>query len=445
MKYFILLLISILINFISWNYFGILFIVNLFILFYISNQFQNLSFAKKTIILLSFYLCLNISATFWLLEVDVSDAILTYIANSFLFLLFSAPLFLKNIKFRHFFFIIFWICGEILLTKWDLAWPWLNFGNVLGNQWYLIQWYSYCGIYGGSLWILLTALNIFHISEQKKMDKWIFTFLLLILFPIISLYNYTFNKETTNTCKIEKFTCYIPQKKYSNYSRTKKLHNYILKNNINHTIITTELFYSNVYSDYLKSSDISFFYNDLFKRNDSLKFIIGSEIINNDSIKFNGITCFNKNYTLFRTKKRYVPGTEFVTPILRPLFGKSFYTKNYSDDTSKILNSIKTIPFVCYESIFSDFIASFLSDKIIVLTSEAFLGDNKFGKNQYLNIERIRAIENNRYLLKSSYNGYSCVINPKGKIIKKLNPNFNSVSLPLIQSKSFYQKFIQSL
>ena len=36
-------------------------------------------------------------------------------------------------------------------------------------------------------------------------------------------------------------------------------------------------------------------------------------------------------------------------------------------------------------------------------------------------------------------------INPQGKVIKKLKTNFNSISLPLIQSKTFYQKFIQLL
>lgn len=342
-------------------------------------------------------------------------------------------------------FIIFWVFGEIILSKWDLAWPWLNFGNVLGNQWYLIQWYSLCGIYGGSLWLLLTALILFKLCKTKKLDNSFYVFLLIISLPIFSLIQYSFNSEKIKTSKFENFTCYIPQKNCSNYIKTKKLYSYIISNNINHTIITSELFYLNVYSDYLKTGDISYFYIDLFKKNDNLKFIIGSEIFNNDSIKFNGITCFSNKFTYFKTKKRYVPNNEFITPFLRPIFGKSFYTKNNLDDTSKILKSINTIPFVCYESIFSDFVASFDSDKIIVLTSEAFLGDNKFGKNQYLNIQRIRAIENNRYLLKSSYNGYSCVVNPQGKIIKKLNSNFNSVSLPLIHSKSFYQKFIQSL
>lgn len=445
MKYFLLILLSTAINFISWNYFGILFILNLFILFYISNIFQNISISKKIVILFFYYLGLNISATFWLFEVDISDAILTFFTNSILFLFFSIPLFFKNLKSRYMLFIIFWVFGEIILSKWDLAWPWLNFGNVLGNQWYLIQWYSFCGIYGGSLWLLLISFIIFKLGKNIKSYRYIFFFISLIMLPIFSLFNYYSYTEKQNISSFEKFTCFIPQKKYTNYSKTKKLHNYILKNNINHTIITTELFYLNVYSDYLQSSDISFFYNDIFKRKDNIKFIIGSEIINNDSIKFNGITFFSKDYTYFRTKKRYVPGTEFITPILRPLFGKSFYTKNNSDDTSKILNLNNTIPFVCYESIFSDFVATFNSNKIIVLTSEAFLGDNKYGKRQYLNIQRIRSIENNRYLLKSSYNGYSCIINPQGKVIKKLKTNFNSISLPLIQSKTFYQKFIQLL
>jgi apolipoprotein N-acyltransferase len=442
MKYFFLILFSATINFISWNYFGILFIFNLIVLFYIAESIQNLSFLKKIIILLSYYICFNISATFWLFDVDTLDAILSFFSNSIFFLMFSIPLFFKKIKMRFLWFILFWMIGEIALTKWDLSFPWLNFGNVLGNQWYLIQWYSFFGVYSGSLWLLLISLVIFKLNKNKKYFLYL---ILLTALPFLSIFNYLNWNNDIHKNKVEKYTSYIPQKKYSNYSKTKKLYNYIVKNRIDNTIISTELFYTNLYSDYLENSDFSLFYKQLLKNNDNLKFILGTEIINNDTIKFNGISYFSKDYIYFRTKKKYVPGNEFITPVLRPVFGKSYYIKNNSDDASKILNSLNTIPFVCYESIFSDFVASFNSDKIIVLTSEAFLGDNNFGKRQYQNIQRIRAIENNRYLLKSSFNGYSCIINPKGKIIRELKNEFNNISIPTIQSKTLYQKIIQFL
>lgn len=299
MKYFFLILFSAAINFISWNYFGILFIFNLIILFYIVESFQNLSILKKIVILLSYYICFNISATFWLFDVDILDAILSFFSNSLFFLMFSIPLLLKKIKGRFLWFILFWIIGEIVLTKWDLSFPWLNFGNVLGNQWYLIQWYCFLGVYSGSFWILLISLTIFKLNKNKK---YLFYLISLISLPLFSLFYYfTFNEETN--FKVEKYTCYIPKKKYSNYSKTKKLYNYIIENKIDNTVVSTELFYTNLYSDYLKNSDFSLFYKELFNKKDNLKFILGTEIINNDTVKFNGISYFSKNYIYFRTKK----------------------------------------------------------------------------------------------------------------------------------------------
>jgi len=76
------------------------------------------------------------------------------------------------------------------------------------------------------------------------------------------------------------------------------------------------------------------------------------------------------------------------------------------------------------------------------MSSEAFMNKYRFGHHQYLNIMRVRTIENKRFLLKCSYGGISCLISPKGEIQKYINDEFVSVSIPQIKEKSFYNKML---
>lgn len=70
----------------------------------------------------------------------------------------------------------------------DLSWPWLIFGNVLGNQWYLIQWYSLFGVFGGSFWLLITGLTFYKILIEGCSKKKIILVFILLSFPFFQHY-----------------------------------------------------------------------------------------------------------------------------------------------------------------------------------------------------------------------------------------------------------------
>ena len=50
---------------------------------------------------------------------------------------------------------------------WELTFPWLNLGNGLAAlpQW--IQWYEYTGILGGSFWVLIVNILLYHLLFEK--------------------------------------------------------------------------------------------------------------------------------------------------------------------------------------------------------------------------------------------------------------------------------------
>ena len=50
--------------------------------------------------------------------------------------------------------------------NWDFSW--LNLGNVFSESIYLIQWYEYTGVFGGTLWILIVNFLIFNFIVKKE-------------------------------------------------------------------------------------------------------------------------------------------------------------------------------------------------------------------------------------------------------------------------------------
>lgn len=385
---------------------------------------------------------------------NIIDSIMIFIANSLFMLFFFIPniSFFKKSKYNLIIFIFFWLSGEYLLSKWDLAWPWLNFGNVLANQWYLIKWYSYVGAHGGSLWILLYSLSIYFILFKSKHIGYKLLLMILslpLLFSGIHYLNNTKSDESTNS-KTE-ILCFIPDlnsaENSTKYQMTKKLYRFIIEKKTPDIVLTPELFYNHMYVNDFKNGNISYFYKEIFRINPEKKVFTGTQIHNSPKIKFNGMSVISKNNIYFRTKKKYVPFTEYTNPYLEPIFGDSYYSMNKEDDTKIIKTKYKTFPFVCYESMFSIFFAtnSTNTDFILLSTSESFMNKSGYGKKQYLNIIRIRAIETGRYILKCSNDGYSCLINPDGKIEQYLNKEFETVTITKKSENTFYQKILTFL
>lgn len=62
--------------------------------------------------------------------------------------------------------ISFWCCFEYLHLNWQLAWPWLNLGNVFAPQPGWIQWYEYTGTFGGTIWIFGANILLYELGKN---------------------------------------------------------------------------------------------------------------------------------------------------------------------------------------------------------------------------------------------------------------------------------------
>ena len=101
---------------------------------------------------------------------------------------------------------------------------------------------------------------------------------------------------------------------------------------------------------------------------------------------------------------------------------------------------------ICYEVIFSDLIKkSDNSTNLIVNISEDGWFGKSIGPDQHFAKSIFRAIESNTFLLRSTNQGISAIIDNKGSLIKKLNRNEAGnieFEVPLIKSNKIKNDLI---
>ena len=66
-----------------------------------------------------------------------------------------------------------WIATEYWYTVGEFSWPWLILGNGFSHETWLVQWYEYTGVFGGSLWVLLCNILFFEaIRARRNAARW---------------------------------------------------------------------------------------------------------------------------------------------------------------------------------------------------------------------------------------------------------------------------------
>ena len=75
---------------------------------------------------------------------------------------------------------------------------------------------------------------------------------------------------------------------------------------------------------------------------------------------------------------------------------------------------------------------------IINISEDGWFG-NSIGPYQHFSKSIFRAIEHNTFLIRSANKGVSAIINNKGEVVKRLNPNeagYIQLKVPLIENKN---------
>ena len=191
--------------------------------------------------------------------------------------------------------------------------------------------------------------------------------------------------------------------------------------------------FPSVYQEEL--SEYSSIFDENFSENHLL--IIGTNTqIENDVSKdfFNTLSIYDDKLNLLHSynKINLVPFGEFLPfeTILKKIGLKSL-TNNYQSfskgEKREIINikkknfSIKILPLICYEIIYSGKIFRNNNFDLIVNISEDGWFGKSIGPKQHLDHSIFRAVESGKYVVRSSNNGIASIINPLGIIEQSVN------------------------
>ena len=122
-----------------------------------------------------------------------------------------------------------------------------------------------------------------------------------------------------------------------------------------------------------------------------------------------------------------VPFGEFVPPLFSWV---NRITKEVSDFVPG--HDIKVFPavghhlgvFICYESAFPDLVRQFSNagaDVLVNLSNDGYFGHSD-AREQHLMLVRMRAVENRRFIIRSTNDGITASIDPSGRVLKLLPP-----------------------
>jgi len=365
--------------------------------------------------------------------------------------------------------VVIWLGFEYFHHHWELTWPWLTLGNGFANQVSWIQWYESTGVMGGSLWILIVNVLIFQIlnntftgMEFKKNLRWVLALTLVLLVPIsLSKIIYLSYVEKGNPIEVlivqPNIDPYLEKYDLPHEDQLNKLLSLVKEKITSQTnfIIAPETALTEDIRENLPKSSITV--NEIMeflKQYPKTDFIAGMSsyylyeqkedlpntaraIPNSDQYydAFNAAIQLNKEGAIqIYHKSKLVQGVEKMpfAEILKPLEGLAINLGGTtgslgSQEESSVFKSnykpIKIAPVICYESIYGEYVASYVNkgaNLLFVITNDGWWDDTP-GYKQHMAYSRLRAIETRRSIARAANTGISCFINQRGDVLKATN------------------------
>lgn len=369
-----------------------------------------------------------------------------------------------------FVFISAWIIIELGHDLNLLGFPYLNLGHTLAAYSDLIQWYAWTGSIGGTLWILLINLGLYHLIKRirevgargavKSLGISLFVTGLPIVLSFFLGQNSQKGEETSLNVICLHTSADVYNYKYDvepdvlleDYLTTTLTYMDTTKQNLvvwPENALTGDILLAKLDSGPIRKIEQKLcklsnsvlisgaMVDEVVARPDSSRYL--PNILYNKEEKFffkrynSALLVRSNGSTLMQTKKRLVPFGEKVPShkIFSPFvsFLPNLANLNFSSRQDEypvfsiVHDSIQTTPIICYGSVFSSHVADEIlatkSNFMVVLMNEGWMKNEKaFSHFNWFSV--CRAIENGRQLIKSSNEGMSSIINSNGEVEKHL-------------------------
>ena len=351
----------------------------------------------------------------------------------------------KNLSSFFLFSLIFGIV-EFLRGSILTGFPWNLIAYSFSNQIEILNITSIIGTYSFNLFCisLFTSPSIFILRENKKDIS------VCVAFLITTMSFYVFgsqNLEKFNNQQVKKLEYKIRilssniriDRFYNNIDPKTAIEELIeissIKKNEKIIFIWPEGIIPGISQDQLK--EYKRLFENKFNENHLLALGINSKDDENKTVKyFNSLSIFDHNLNIINSYKKInlVPFGEFL-PFEKLLksTGLKTITNNYQSyskgEERKIIDlkyknlSVKILPLICYEIIYSGKIfTNSKFDYIVNISEDGWFGKS-IGPEQHFTHSIFRAIESGKYVLRSANNGTTAIVNPMGFIEQKVDTN----------------------
>lgn len=378
--------------------------------------------------------------------------------------------------------LLLWLGFEAFHQHWELAWPWFTLGHAFAEQPDWVQWYAYTGVAGGTAWILLVnaqlteaLLNIKHKTAKRN----IAISLVLILTPIVI--SKVAVPVAPNTAAQLAITVVQPnihpqREKFDGLSPMQQLESALLLAEsavtpetqllvFPETMMVSEIDEEKFNEDTLIAHIRKFMesqpgltvlsgaFTKRFKNwhpadakkaiMDSLPYVLYNSAL---LIKPKHIEVYHKNRLVPLVEKQ--PFSEIMKPLRQYIERSGGFFGSYGTYNSSRLmhmqNGVAIKAVICFESAFSTYTARGDKAHLIVLITNDGWWKSDAGYLQHLQLARLRAIENQSWIVRAANTGVSAIISPNGSITMRTAYNEQAVlqaRIPLQQNSSFFAAF----
>ena len=428
------------------------------------------------------FLIWNTIVSYWLMMASLGAGLAAITANSLLMII---PLGMMRFILRRFengMFNIFvvsfiWVFYEFLHHRWELSWPWLTLGNAWSNYPELIQYISFTGFLGISFWTVFVAAFLFYFINDSTKTYLIGGITALLIFPLLSVLKTAFyvpplDPPTMEVAVIQpnfdsynRFGGYQSQSRaldeimaVSDSTRTEKTELIIWPENSIDTNVRLYSRTTNRIADSARVWDSNMMVGsgfvkeyvdelpEIYREDNDFKYnIFNSSIF----ITPNSDRSVYEKHNLVPVVERF-PFANFLSNIDRlgmfkwdeiTGFGKGREANNFTVDSNFITPGL-----VCYDSVFPHWVGEFVrggASFITIITNDGWWGDTS-GHHQHFAYARLRAIEFDRWVIRSANNGFSGIIAPDGSVKVKTNywerTGF-TYQIESKRSKTFYARY----
>jgi apolipoprotein N-acyltransferase len=448
---------------------------------------SDLPISKRKFLLLCYVAMLvwNVGTTWWIWNATAEGSVAAWIVNSFLMCLpwLGYVAIKKRLSETRSLLalIAFWMSFELIhLRDWGLSWPWLTLGNVFAMHPNFVSWYQYTGVAGGSL-LVLSVNVLFYLALKQKSKKFYIigtgVIVALIFIDLINQFRVAAPTEKLpanvvivqpNIDPYEKVT---PGTSANQLDKLIRLSESKIDSNTQLVVWPETALYSpygyNEKELTQTPSLIPLF--ELLKRHPKVQLFTGIEsyaIVNGRTEysrplgnlnyeAYNGSVLLDKDGVKSTYhKSMLVPGVETLPWFLH--FMDSWFDKfggttaGYAKQTERTpvstYNHFTIAPAICYESIYGNFMRQFIhngANVICVITNDGWWKKTP-GHIQHFNYARLRAIENNCWVIRSANTGISAFIDANGKVYEPQGYDTTaaiSMAVSAVNKKTFYSTY----